>query len=791
MIKEHHNTIPLGGIGSGFLRLNRYGRFSNHIPTSHLFRAVLPFTFPCIRLQTESGVRYLRALCFEDEHDQNLLNVPEQPRGLKQDDYQFTFRYPEASFQLCDPEAPACVTWSYFSPIIPYDHVAATMPVLLLGIRVENTSAKNLSATVLLNMDNIIPMHSDDSESVHRLIHAIRISSDDEMESQLSTNVFRGSLAEMSPELLQEYGFNALLFGERRKDSDSEPYLHCCLAANEHQKAKIRAFAHNPSDPYESQRFWHSFESTGKLPPVMVTSEGLVGSLASSIILNAGQAHRFEFAIAWYMPDVYARKQDLGSGYTHTFKSASDAAKHALKHLGYFFSAVENWQKPLMNTDLPSEFGKALGDCCRIFTTHTRYAPDGGFMFVSDAHTPPVCPARWSFFSAFATLLFTPHFHTIAVTKCLNLLQDEVGKARFADSPERLCEVAELFLSTYADVVFLGHRARMAEWFPKVLFIIDAILGKNADDYGSSSRLLARFSLKGLGLWAVALKVINKMAGLFFENGTVPKYQKAASIFAVRYETELLNATRTGDKLKHGVPGNASVAASAMSPMDLTAACCARLLEIDVPPALFKILTLSAGLLEGQTNQELSLKEHMIQTLATLTYGRSSCGAYDQAKMQITALAGHYFREIQGPENGQKEIASEALSLWAVLQVLAGFCHDALNQSVILHPAVLPEKTLLFPIFSPVSLGSITLQKESEKPDVLSFHLTLETPLTIRTLILCLPESVNPQAVSCVLDSDTISFTQEITRQAKGTRILLIFKTPLKMAGTFSLRLRQ
>lgn len=787
-----NHTLPLGGMTAGFLLVDDQGRLYNHVPGSGTYGMALSNTFPSVYIQSESGQVFTRCLTGKPEGGDAPV-IDGQPPCLEQDQIHFNFQYPNANFKLSDSDAPAAVTWTYFNPVIPYDQVASAMPVVLMSVRVENKTSGTIRASVLFTTDNLYRPDSALVQGRCGEMHAVRPLPTGDANGNFAKNIFRGVIAGLPPEQISEYGFNGIVFGERRQNLEWEPQFHACLLARDLHNAKIRVSEYNPSKRRDVTRFWKQFSASGKLPPAQITTVAPAGAVVVAISVPPGGSQRYDFALAWHVPEALGDKWGFGNAYARSFKNAQESANHALKHLAYMVSAVEKWQQRLSEPKLPADFGNVVIHCSRALTTHTRQTPKGGFVLAGGNNEPGSLPLPWDFLSAMAILVFAPHFHTLAIGTRLAETLAAVREKRFSDSAEVLCETAELLLSAYADVVFLGHRARMAEWLPSMHAIVEAVLDRPAGEYASSKLLASRFSIQGVGLWAAALNVMACMAREAGDALSEEKYRKLGNILSVRFDTELLSVFTfiTSAAARGQAPSPAGILTDIPA---LAGPCFSGLLGFESVTALRKILALVAARLGRDSAAESgplpSFRNHVLGVLIRLLFSREVKGDKAEVKGLLKDLGERYFGLIRGDQAGKILPSSETLSLWAVLQCVVGFHYDALHQTIFLRPAVMPRDSVQLPIFSSLALGSIVIKRNGDG-GVLLIRFSVETPLTIRAVTLNVPMAIAPVDISCSRDDEPVSLQQEVTRDENATRVAITFKSPVKLSNTFTLRLRE
>ncbi len=778
--------MPLGGIGAGFLLLDERGRLFNHIPATGPQGALMPNTAACVRIQTESGRRYLRTLCGKSRDGEGPAGASYIP-CLPAHHYQSHFQYPNASFHLCDSEAPATITWSYFSPIIPYDHVAAAMPVVIMGVNVKNTASEQSTVTVLFTYDTF---RAGGMSPENDSLHAVRLVQNVENDGGFFREASRGSIAGLSSEAIAAQDFNGLIFGERRGIPGTTLHPHACLATKRQGNAAIQVSGYSPAIQEEQARFWEVFLETGELPRARVSFKASVGAVSVCMTLPPGASHRYDFAFAWHVPGGDGVAGDFSAGYSRSFKSAQDTAQYALRYVGYMVAAIEKWHHRLMAPKLPADFGRILIDCSRAFTTHTRHTRSGGFMFVGEI-SGVRAGIPWDFFAGMAVLAFVPYFYTNAVTYGLHRVWGPVKNGDIEDTPAMLCETAQLILSAYADIHFLGHRARMAEWLPIMHGLVEVVLDKARSDFSSPDAMLSRFSLEGLGLWAGAMSVMAGMVREAAESGAAGNYTTAADMFHAHYEAclfKILPGLNRGE-----IPARENM--ELVNASVLSGPCCIAMFGLKLPQSLENILVVlmqafgtASYLRDGMGETDHAM---VVKLLCHIFFTKSGGKAGNQIPAMLRDMREWYMKVLrEGDAQGRWPISS-SLTIWSILQMLSGFYYDAIHQTVMLRPPVEQSTTIQLPIFSPLSLGSLTVKKDPQKENRFKICFSVETPLTISSIIVALKIPVMLETVSCMRDSELVEVRQETVMVNNKMRMVFSFKSPQKMVNSFQLQFRE
>jgi len=785
-----NRTIPLGGIGAGFLLLDDTGRFSGHIPATSIQGTPLFNSKICLRLHPESEKPYIRALHGEIS-EQNMPGGTNALTCLTPSQYQSYFHYPNASFQLCDPESPAAVNWTCFSPVIPYDPIAATMPVVMVRIYVHNTLTEFCEATVMFMCDNIAEPVSRGNAS-GALVYAVDVPCTADEESSFSRKESQYKRTGTSPTAFLEYGCNGLIFGEQHGNYGGSAHPHACLAARTCDPAEITVSWCNPDDPAERQQFWETFLNEGKPACVRSASTAPMGAVSISLPLPPRALHCFDFVFAWHVPETCDETGRFGNAYLRFFKTAQDTVQYALQNFDYMLTAVEKWQQRLLSPRQPADFGIAVLESAGAFTTHARHARKGGLFFLPDSHYPHnETPLHWEFLPATALLSFAPHYHTLSVTRELKGIVDTIKKDHFVETPAFLRNLAMLILSSYADILYLSHRARMAEWMPLMQAIFERVIMTEKNSLASEETVVTRFSLEGTGLWAPALDAMARMAR---ETGAAEdgaQFQRMSALFYAHYQSNLYTycpAGSTQECASTGADGEPLVDIDV-----LAGPCFSRMLGLEPPAVVGDMVTSLAaepGIASG-TDACVSVRTCAVGVLARLLYKGKGGGSAPEIRALFKSM---YNQTVIRPHKTPAPAAlpgPDTLACWAVLQAAAGFSYDALRQTVTLR---LPQDLvyiLKFPILCPLSLGIVIVKRFKEEEGLILFRFCVETPLSIKSILLHLPKPAALETITCLRNGETLTVRHESAIENNNTFINMALKPVQKMVNTFTLRLRE
>jgi uncharacterized protein (DUF608 family) len=772
---------PMGSIGTGCVGIDLRGRLYNDILHPVCTGPLMPDSFAVIRSTFGQGEPYVRALCCGLEGEGEAINAYAPPY-LGKEEYKQQLSYPMLSCQLTDSNAPVRAAWTFFSPLALYDHVASVMPGMLLSVRVINPNTRPVLCSFMMCMNNL-STEIDDSGTVKPApIHFVRVEPTlNDSRSHLGTSLFRGSIADAQPELLKSYVRNALLFGDRRNVS-ATARPHFCMGAREQLDAVISRGIWDPESTESCEYFWKVFREKGVAAPPRPGTITRAGAMCSAAKIAPGASYRFDFLFTWHVPPALCEERGVANGYMQHFPNAPESIRYGLRHLDYLYKAVSNWQKQLTGSGLPEEFSGALIDSTRAFVTYTRHQQRNGFRLLSQVDSMGENTGSWDFMRAFALLTFAPRFHAAAVTTALTRAEEDSKDLANLKDNVFLRQCAEIILSAYADILYTGNRARFRDWYPRIVSILDAGMHGLLEKLTAAEKDDSIESATILGLWAAAMNAIVLMGQDQNDGPGVQKREPLRHALVAGYDRKLKTVVSQGGRpVATGTPITAA----------LMGACCAELLNLgsivtaqSIAPLLQKD---SWGAVGSAENTSQLQDSRIVTAVAQAFFSKHSLtGEPGRTKTFVTELLTDEVKPAS-----IRAILPNKLGLWTVLQALAGVYYDSLHHSLIVRPSSLSEISTTLPIFTPVSLGKMDIQIEKGQELIVVLRIALETPLTIESIALRLPVTMRAVRASCVQDSETITASQELLPGDGETNLALRFRTPLKLAGMLTLRLRE
>lgn len=412
-------AVPLGGLGAGAIEVGRDGWFRNITINNNRSRAErIPlaeasFLAISIRRGDTSYTRYLqvgRPGLRESE--------PGEPARLSNGDVEWRGLYPTAHFHNTDPASPVDMTWTVFSPVVPYDHDAATLPVVLASLSFKNTGPEPVRVTAMFNWENLCGQTAARKPATPPPVAPARVEEKPRYEIKFlhkegpppSFIPRKRPQPEPEPEPEPALPDNALRFGSLDRLSDNAEGEHC-LAVRAVAGGRISTLAWDHRDAAQRRAFWSAF-AEGALPPQESVPPGAAhsGAVCLSVEVPGEGSQRIDFALAWYCPRFEVNGVNLGNAYTIKRKNAYEVAQHALEHVEYHYVATSDWQKRLLSSSLPPWFIRALINSCHVFTTNTLYTRQGAIVMFDSPDAPDVARLDRRLYSSLGTLLFFPRF---------------------------------------------------------------------------------------------------------------------------------------------------------------------------------------------------------------------------------------------------------------------------------------------------------------------------------------------------------------------------------------------
>jgi non-lysosomal glucosylceramidase len=334
--------VPIGGIGAGSIGRTQRGDFARwHLKLGeHRFESVAVDGFAVWVGDPDGG------------HAQVLRTTP-PPAGwgepLPVGAGRYRALFPRSWLELGPPDLPIRITEEQLSPVIPGDDAAASLPVGVFELELENPGGQPLEAAILLSWADPLPGALANG-AARPNTRATRVEDGD----------VRSIAFETAPgsELAGSFALAAL------GGPDVEITTSRGLTA-------------------EAGDLWARFASDGRLEERGPASDDLI-AIAARVPLPPGERRTLRFAIAWDLPIAqfgsgrrwakrYTREWGTSGGRAH------ELAAEALRRLPDWRAAIERWQAPVLEAeDRPDWYKAALFNELYYVVDGGTVWPDGG-----------------------------------------------------------------------------------------------------------------------------------------------------------------------------------------------------------------------------------------------------------------------------------------------------------------------------------------------------------------------------------------------------------------------------
>ena len=362
--------VPLGGLGTGKIELLPSGRL-NRLTIQNNWSAPLvnnPKVNPAhdlgllgfhFALRVKRGMKSQVRLL---QHGPGTgLSRPAHWPGFARVGYKGAF--PKVLLTFDDPGLGVNVRLKAFSPVIPHDYEASSVPACVFSFEAENRSPSPCEVSLL---------------AVGRNISG-------------SYGVGRRNRVEDLPGSVQVHFENAV-------DVDHE------AQAGSLTLALVKRARHLASALGEWNLYGEHFRmdrvidleplavwrETGRLPNTSrkeIVRGGSVtwgGAVADSFHLQAKGASRASFVLTWHYPNA-----PEGHAYARRFSDSGAACLWTVKNRDRLEAGVERWHKIIDDAALPAWLAQALPNSLSPLVSSSRWAKDGRFWLYE---APEICP---------------------------------------------------------------------------------------------------------------------------------------------------------------------------------------------------------------------------------------------------------------------------------------------------------------------------------------------------------------------------------------------------------------
>lgn len=782
VLRSLGGTVPLGGVGAGCIEFGADSRpvtlsiFNNRAPET-----VVPAsanTFMAVRYEQEGVpqcVALQRAGADEAESDTPLPCVPKEA-------FECHGIFPMLHFSAHAEPLPVVLVWTYFSPVIPFDHEASLMPAVLAGVRIRNRTSKPMRVSALLHWENYASPGTGRAPSGKTRFALI-----DEEDPLASV---RDTQRAEPP--------NTLLF-ER---SDICAGGEVAIAARTADDTEISLGAYAAGEEQEALNFWQTFVSMGRVPVGRAGGIGAhFGAVCASFELGPKQERSVDFVLSWHFAECAAGGKHVGAGYAVLLGSCEAVAWRALRHAGYYHQSVADWQKRLTSSTLPKWLVKELINSARVFVRQGLYTGDGRFALQRDWADPAAGEVADRVYNSLGTLLFFPRFEEEELSKlvrardtgqpgaiCARLGRLDAHTPEFGGEPAMLL-AANLVISAFRNHRMTGSLVRIQKLYPFLRDMVRTVLQQ--DENGDGIPDAPETSAHACSLWVLALGCYAKLAEERDDKIEAERFRdtfrRAQAAFELRFWDEGATCYREHDATGPERPDAASrygaLAGQWLSDSLglgnlFAAARIASSLEV-----LYKRLLVD---LDRDPKLLLATPDLLNYTLAhagclLIQRGRAREGLEVIQRLVLAA-------ESSTEPRPQR---SSALAVWHVLQAVTGVHLDMASGQIRVIPN-LPAQVdyISSPVFTPVCLAWLKYKVEYAPAYRQRLHLAFDSPTNLKTVLLRIPGDITAIDVVCEVPEGRVGCQAALRPAGNFNEAVITLDRPQFAGGGFSLEVR-
>ena len=813
--------VPLGGVGAGCIEMGRDGRFRNiTINNNRTAEARIPVSrggFLAVRtaLRGRVSVRFLQPdsdIPFEKAGIAPVFTPVEQMgwRGL----------YPRADYRYQDPQSPVDVRWTAFSPIIPYDADASTLPVMLCYVDVHNAAEQVVEVSVVLNWENLcgcIATATPLDRGPMRIVFA-------EPPEQPPDD--QGAESPPPPPVGMEFGC--------ANSWETNAHGNYCLLTPNDNEVQVTVLGWDETDAEGIRAFWEQFRDNGVLPNTFEEDpRAHSAAVCCSFELAPGARRRAIYALAWYCPRFEVGGRNQGNRYAALFPNARAVAQRALKFHQYYFHAVESWHRCFLASSLPRWLSRMLINNNYVLSTNTLLTRDGHFAMFETPEDPRTGVLDRRFHSSIGTVLFFPQFAFSELEQFAKAEQPNapgrlyrylgklnVHQPKSDDEQGELMDLnAKFVLMVYRDYHMTGRLADLRKVYPRLKQVMRYILQKDDNNDGLPEakgfrttyddwKFYGVDSYSG-SIWLAAIRAygeLTRVLGMQEETEWCNRlFRRARSSFERRlwnekggyyYFHDNAGATQLPDEpVPHGCVSG-----------QLAGQWYADFLGLGClfPPAHIRRALEAIFDCHERGHAMTSWPALHVTHYACLeiTRGTPERGLHSVQKVYDTVHVRHgrtFNQPLMWDLNNDttrgwgSDRHMGAPSIWHVLFALQGFVLNVPEQELWLRPH-LPRgvHSLDTPLFTPVSLGWFRFLETADKGVYRQrVYVSFDSPVPVQTLVLRLPHEVKAVQIQTQGPEGCEHFEHNFGFDGEDHLLEVQFKTPLALKDPLQVLLTQ
>ena len=731
--------LALGGVGAGYVRVNPDGAWSPVVPPGtgeDTDPGEMRHGFLALSVRGKSG-RYLRRLRSSETPAAGL------PPALAKNCFSFRSLFPRGEFRLNDPVSPVELRWTWFSPLVPFDHDASCMPAVLLRLHIGNVTRERLDCALALNLETPVP------DPDHALAGIQPVTADYADGLLPTSEGFRdaGDDGAGAPPR------NALLFTPDADPARAHDGLHACLAARA-RKATVSTAVWDPAVEGGAEKVWGAFADTGVFPPGVRGGEGRCGALSCRFDLKPG-----EETVVWFVHTWHANTAGPGGGapcYARLWRNALETARHALRHADYFHKAVTDWHLRFFEGALSPWLTKALAESVRWFVVRGGLSAAETFSW-SDDQRPEAEPGpETAFLRSYPLALFLPRFEAATLAQRL--------RAAAPDRRPDLRTAAAPLLSAWRDYLLTGNLAHLQELWPTLSKLLDGALARaEAQCEGLNG--------KECGVWMAALRAGALIAEALRDAARLRALLDACTRVRTHFETSYWDEAQGAYREEGAEPRNAAdVLRGPWIAMIL------RMDDIVQPDRVARSVAALRALPAG-----VRLSQRALVSLACM---ERLC-ADDGPKK------GHWARRLM--ESVQLAAVQDPRLFWPFFLVDGGLLYAAPFQRLHLFPTAseTPGAETKTEVMTPLCFGRLAFSETGAgRKYAATLKVALDSPQMVREMVVRIPAGLPAVTAECLLYGDALACAVAVRGEDARREAVITLRHPLQLAGELCVRLR-
>ena len=375
-------SFPLGGIGSGCLGLDGYGRLIDwEIFNRPNKRSVNGYSHFAVKAERDGQLIDARVMNgdagpgYMGEGYLDVMDSRAHPDRVWRSNYGFgpqrelmggmphfeksifEGQFPMARVSFEDDHFPGEVSLQAFNPFIPIDDKNSSLPAAFFTVRIKNTTDQPIDYTVALSLGNPQPGRHMNADFAQDGAKGVRLTDDTPADDPLYGSLCMAVCEEDGPET-QKYWFRGSWFDD--------------LGI-----------------------FWQDFTAPGALRPREYPDSAAwkgrdTATLAVRVTLKPGETAEKRFVVSWYYPlcvnywSPVKEDEDCARSwrnyYATLFHSAEDVAAYALRSWDSLAARTRRFADALYASDLPDEALEAVGADIAVLKSPTCLRlEDGSF----------------------------------------------------------------------------------------------------------------------------------------------------------------------------------------------------------------------------------------------------------------------------------------------------------------------------------------------------------------------------------------------------------------------------